>query len=90
MSVDAQTARRSVTAWLVSQVGNMLMGGTPQLVISHQTLWRVPVMLTSSNQGTIGQVGTVDVNAENGDMLVSPELQEQIKSHAQDLVRWEK
>ena len=78
VNVDARTARRRVTAWLASEVGNMLIGGTPQLVISKQTVWQVPVILTSSSVGTVGQAGTVDVDAESGEVLVSEELREQI------------
>jgi hypothetical protein len=43
VSIEAKVARRQVTAWLASEVGNMLIGGTPQLVISRdRTTWRVP------------------------------------------------
>jgi hypothetical protein len=79
INVDAKTARRHATAWLVSKVGNMLIGGTPQLVIGKQSVWRVPAILTSSSVGTVGQVGAVDVDTESGKMLVSEELREQIK-----------
>ncbi len=78
INVDAKTARRRVTAWLVSEVGNMLIGDTPQLVIGKQSVWRVPAILTSSSVGTVGQVGAVDVDAENGGIIVSKELREQI------------
>jgi hypothetical protein len=78
LSVDAKTARRRVTAWLVSEVGNMLIGGSPRLVIGQRAVWQVPVILTSSNTGTVGQVETVDVDAESGEMLVSDELRERI------------
>ena len=76
--VDAKTARRRVTSWLVSEVGNMLVGGVPQLVISNRSVWRVPAILTSSSVGTIGQVGVVDVDSESGEILVSEELREQM------------
>ena len=78
VNTDAQTARRRVTAWLVSEVGNMLIGGTPQLVISKQTIWQIPVVLTSSSVGTVGRVGVVDVDAESGKVLVSEALRRQI------------
>jgi hypothetical protein len=83
--VDAKTARRRVTAWLVSEVGNMLVGGAPQLVISKQSVWRVPVILTSSAVGTVDQVGTVDVDSESGQILVSEELREQILDNVRNL-----
>jgi hypothetical protein len=78
IQVDAKTARRQVTAWLVSEVGNMLIGDMPQLVIGKHTLWRVPVMLTSPSMGTVGQAGTVDVNAETGELLVDEQVRERI------------
>ena len=85
VNVDARTARRHVTAWLASEVGNMLIGGTPQLVISKQTVWRVPAILTSSNVGTVGQVGTIDVDAESGETIISEELREQILDNVRHL-----
>jgi hypothetical protein len=87
VQIDATTARRRVTAWLVSEVANLLVGGTPQLVIGQQTLWRVPVLLTSSQLGTIGPVGTVDVDATTGQIFVSPELKKQILTNAKRAAR---
>lgn len=87
VNIDPKTARRQVTAWLVSEVGNMLIGGTPQLVISHKTVWRVPVMLTSSEVGPVGEVGAVEVNAESGELLVSDQLKAQILDNVKHLTR---
>lgn len=87
VNIDPKTARRQVTAWLVSEVGNMLIGGTPQLVISHKTVWRVPVMLTSSEVGPVGEVGAVEVNAESGELLVSDQLKAQILDNVKRLTR---
>ncbi len=81
VNVDAKTARRQVTAWLASEVGNMLVGEMPQLVIGERTLWRVPVVLTSSNAGTVGEVDTVDVDAGSGELLVSEQIHERILAH---------
>ncbi len=78
VNIGAKAARRQVTTWLVSEVGNMLIGGEPQLVISNKAIWRVPVTLTSSEVGTVGEVGAVNVDAANGELLVSDELKEQI------------
>lgn len=86
VNIDAKTARRRVTAWLVSEVGNMLIGGTSQLVISQQTVWRVPAILTSSSVGTVGQVGVVDVDATSGETLVDEALRKQILENVKHLV----
>jgi len=87
VNVDAQTARRRVTAWLASEVGNMLVGGKPQLVISQQTVWRVPAILTCSSAGKVGRVGTVDVDAESGEALVGQDLREQILDNVRHFTR---
>jgi hypothetical protein len=85
LAVDEQTARRKVTAWLVSEVGNMLVGEMPQLVIGERTLWRVPVMLTSSRVGSVGQVGTVDVDAVTGELVVDEQMRERILDNVKAL-----
>lgn len=87
VNLDPKTARRQVTAWLVSEVGNMLIGGPPQLVISHKTVWRVPVTLTSSEVGPVGEVGAVEVDAESGELLVSDQLKAQILDNVKRLTR---
>jgi hypothetical protein len=51
------------------------------------SIWRVPALLTSSEQGTVGQVGIVDVDAESGEPLISNGLKEQILENVKDLIR---
>ena len=85
--IDPKTARRQVTAWLASEVGNMLIGGPPHLVISQKTVWRVPAMLTSSEVGPVGEVGTVDLDAQSGELLVSEQLKTQILDNVKHLTR---
>jgi hypothetical protein len=87
INIGAKTARRQATTWLVSEVGNMLVGGPPQLVIGQRTVWRVPVMLTSSRVGTVGQVGIVEIDTESGQPLVNDELREKILDNVKQLTR---
>jgi hypothetical protein len=87
IEVDAATARRKVTGWLVSEVGNLLMGDDPALVIAERVSWRVPVLLTSPERGVIGQVGTVDVDAQTGDVLSSAELIQELIERGRHLAR---
>jgi hypothetical protein len=85
INIKAKTAQREATIWLVSEVGNMLISGMPQLVISKNAVWRIPALLTSSRSGVLGQVGSVDVDAESGELMTSDELREQILSNVQNL-----
>src|SRR5262245_40962168 len=84
-NVDAKRARRNVTAWLASEVGNMLIAGEPRLVISQITVWRLPVLLTSSEKGIVGEVGFVDVDASSGESKISDELRTQILANVDRL-----
>jgi hypothetical protein len=87
VNVDAKSARRRVTAWLASEVGNMLIAGEPRLVISENTVWRLPALLTSSERGIIGEVGCVDVDAVTGELIAGNELRTQIVNNVNGLIR---
>ena len=87
IEVDAVTAQRKATAWLVSEVGNLLMGDTPSLVIGQRAVWRVPALLTFPSRGVIGQAGSVDIDAASGQVLADPLLIQEIRAHAQQLAR---
>jgi hypothetical protein len=87
IEVDAVTAQRKATVWLVSDVGNLLIGDTPALVIGQRTVWRVPALLTSPTRGIIGQAGVVDVDAVTGEVLTDPQLTQDLLTHARQLAR---
>lgn len=87
VNVDAKHARRRVTIWLLSEVGNMLIAGEPRLVISQTTVWRLPVLLTSSDKGIVAEVGFVDVDASSGEPVINDELRTQILNNVDRLIR---
>jgi len=87
IEVDAETARRKVTGWLVSEVGNLLVGDTPALVIAERAVWRVPVLLTSPSRGVIDVVGSVDVDAQSGQVLANEALGRRILEDAHHVAR---
>lgn len=62
------------------------MGATrPTLVQSDRLMWRVPVVLTYPNQGEIGEVGYVDVDAEQGHIVDVPQTIEEFRNRARTL-----
>jgi hypothetical protein len=63
------------------------MGDDPALVIAERVVWRVPVLLTSPERGVIGQVGTVDVDAQTSDVLSSAELIQELIERGRHLAR---
>ncbi|MEZ4728792.1 MAG: hypothetical protein R3E79_16790 [Caldilineaceae bacterium] len=86
VNIDAKSARRQATIWLASEVGNMLIAGTPQLFISRHSVWRVPVLLTSSTVGTVGTVGVVDIDTVTGQLLVTDESKDELLANVARLI----
>lgn len=87
IDVDAATARRKATGWLVSEVGNLLMGGDPALVIADRATWRVPVLLTSPERGVVSQIGVVDVDATTGEVLSDDTLIQELTERGRQAAR---
>jgi len=81
--VDARTARREVSAWLVREVGNLLMGDTPQYIPGERPVWRVPVLVTF---GRRGHAAFVEVDAQSGDLLVDEHTPEKVLADVQAFV----
>ncbi len=81
--VTATVARRRVSRLVISEIGNLLYGGAPTLVVGERVWWRVPVMLAYPDTGPVGQVGTLDVDVETGEVLASAEKITEIADYAQ-------
>ena len=90
VTVTAQTAQKKVTKLLLDQVGNLLFGERPNLVSGERSLWRVPVWLSYPTIGPLGQVGTLDVDAETGEILYTQQLLEEIADRGNALGNFDK
>jgi hypothetical protein len=86
VNIDPRSAKRKVTGWVVSEVGNLLFTAQPKLVIGKRTVWRVPIVLTSKKKGLAGEIGSVDVDAGTGELLVSDKLADDLLNNAKTLV----
>ncbi len=71
-------AQRKVSKLLLDQVGNLLYGERPNLVAGRRMLWRVPVWLALPNTGPLGQVGTLDVDTQTGEILFTRQTLDEI------------
>lgn len=85
VNVTAFTAQQKVSGFVLSEISNLMHGGTPSLVVGERLYWRVPVILSMPPHGDLGEVGTIDVDAESGEMQVTQGLTEEIKERAQAL-----
>ena len=70
----------------MTEVSNLIGADTPTLVVLHQrAVWRVPAWLGFPRQGRVGTVGTVDVDAESGQMNNSPACKAALTQRAKEL-----
>jgi len=88
LNVSADDARRQVNRLAVPELGTGLVAREPELLISgEQIIWRVPIVLSLPALGDLGQVGTVDVDARTGELLLDAPTEERIVQHARRLYR---
>lgn len=87
VNVTAYTARQKVGGYIGGSVSHMMGGDEPSLVWSvGRLVWRVPIQLTSPRRGLLGIIGTLDVDARTGQLVVTPEIIDQIQTNAQSLI----
>jgi len=83
VSVDARTARRKVSTWLVRDVGNLLMGGEPEYIPGERPVWRVPVVVTYGRRGC---ATFVDVDTRTGELLIPEDAPQKVLADVQAFV----
>lgn len=76
VSISAADAQRNVNGWLLDNVGHLAMADDPRLLLGTRTAWRVPVLLTSPRRAPRGPIGYIEVDAESGQLLVTPDTAE--------------
>jgi hypothetical protein len=87
LNVSAFVARQKVTGYVVDNISDHMAGDDPTLVVDgDRFLWRVPVQLAVLPRGRLGQVGTIDVDAQSGQLLITNRLTEDVRRNAQALV----
>jgi hypothetical protein len=82
VNVSAFSARQKVNAFVLSDISYMMHAGNPTLVLADRIRWRVPIVLSQTSRGDVGQVGHIDVDVETGQLLVTPDLVAEIESRA--------
>lgn len=85
-NISAEVARQRANRFLIMNLGDQLCAGAPELVISEQLSWRVPVHLALSRGGYLGKVGDLRVDAQTGDLEIeTPQTLAQLAERAEVL-----
>ena len=86
VNVTPFVARQKVNVLLLDKAGTGLLSGAPELAtIGRRLCWRVPVTLALPGRGQLGQVGSVDVDVQTGEVLADDTLIDDITRHANQL-----
>jgi hypothetical protein len=88
VNITGFTARQKASGYVGDRISHLMGGDEPSLMLAKQRLvWRVPIILTSPSRGCLGTVGTIDVDARTGSLLVAPDFEEQVLARAQALAQ---
>ncbi|MCZ7668075.1 MAG: hypothetical protein M5U34_13220 [Chloroflexi bacterium] len=68
-------AQHTANGYLAQYVTMMVMAGTPTLFLSQPPVWRVPAILSLPGLGDVSAIGTVDVDANTGEVIPLTESQ---------------
>ncbi|OQY35725.1 MAG: hypothetical protein B6I38_01335 [Anaerolineaceae bacterium 4572_5.1] len=87
INITSFTARQKVNVLLLDKVGTGgLISESPSFVATAGRLrWRVPVILALPDRGRLGQVGSIDVDVQTGEVLANAPLIDRITYYANQL-----
>lgn len=75
--ISSDDACAAATEFLLDTMGNLLVVGTPHMMVSAvRAVWIVPVQLASLHTGVLGSVGVVAVDEETGQVVAWTPLAE--------------
>jgi hypothetical protein len=85
MNISAFAARQKVNGFVCDRVSYLMGGGEPVLVMADDLFWRVPIIFTLPGRGALGEVGYVDVNIANGQLMITDQLIAEMQQRAEML-----
>lgn len=71
IAISPNLARRRANGFLTGHVTMMVTGGQPTLIVDQDPVWRVPAVLRLPELGDVSTIGSVDIDAQTGD-IISP------------------
>lgn len=85
VNISAYAARQKVNGFVLSEISYMMHAGAPILVVAERICWQVPVILSLTSRGDVGEVGVIEVDVETGQLHINPQLIMEIQARAQGL-----
>ena len=82
LGISAVQAKRKLARYFMDNVSMFIGPEEPILLFAdkNQIYWRFPVSICIGRLGKLGQLGTVDVDARNGEILLTESYLAEIKN----------
>ena len=87
IKISADEARRRVNGFLLNNLSYLMVSDREaELVVGEKVCWRIAIHHTLPGFGSVGRIGTIDVDVETGEIQpASPEQIEEMKRRAKIL-----
>ena len=69
IKISPAVARRKANGFLAGYVTMMVSAGQPTLILDESPVWRVPANLHLPKLGKVSTLGTIDVDAQTGEII---------------------
>ncbi len=70
LNISPYVAKQKANYYLVMHVGNLVMAADPNLEFQEGgARWRVPAILTNPENGHVGKIGEVIIDADTGSII---------------------
>lgn len=74
--ISAAEAQKVARRWVREYVSMMMSADRPTLTLAENIVWRVPITFATTHLGTVGKVGTIDVDVQTGQIIDTTEHQQ--------------
>lgn len=89
LNFSAEASQKLVRRFVADEISYLLRAERPMLVVGKRLVWRVPVVMALPERGVLGQAGAIDVDVEDGRLLVTPDAIAAITQRAKELARFD-
>jgi len=87
-NISAFVARQKANLYLLMHLGELVSAGQPELWIGEKIYWRLPIIYTLPSVGTLGTIGELLVQTDNGNIeLKEPQSVKEIEKRVKNLLK---
>lgn len=88
INISAREARRECNCWLDEHVAATFLAQEPELIDDDERMvWRVPVVLTATHVGVVGEVGRVDVDVMTAEIFATKKQIKALRKNGKKLYK---